>query len=171
MAVTMVIGNRTEINFSIFAVGDSMASVIANRLNEADTPQVRSALVALGFLLLVITSGLNILARLLIRRSDPAKRSRPVPAIATTANGVPQVGGNSPAVTPVKHVPLRAIAPIKDQMVNRVMTFVLGACLFGSLIPLFLILGYITQRGATALSWEFFTETPKPLLSTGSVGG
>src|SRR5262245_26151586 len=74
MAVTMVIGNRTEINFSIFAVGDSIASVIANRLNEADSPQVRSALVTLGLLLLLITSVLNILGRIMIFRSGKPLR-------------------------------------------------------------------------------------------------
>jgi phosphate transport system permease protein len=170
MAVTMVIGNRTEIDFSIFAVGDSMASVIANRLNEADTPQVRSALVAMGFLLLVITSLLNILGRLLIRRSDPAKRSRPVPATPTIANGAAGPDTVPPEVKAARHEPLKAVAPKRDQIVDRVMTWALGACLFGSLIPLFLILGYITQRGAASINWAFFTQTPRP-LSTGSVGG
>lgn len=169
MAVTMVIGNRTEINFSIFAVGDSIASVIANRLNEADTPQVRSALVALGFILLIITSGLNILGRLMIRRLEPGKRSHRAASAPAPGTIAAEAGPASAGQT--RHEPLKAISPRRDQIVNRVMTVLLGACLFGSLIPLFLILGYITERGVTALNWAFFTQTPKPLLSTGSVGG
>ena len=168
MAVTMVIGNRTEINFSIFAVGDSIASVIANRLNEADTPQVRSALVALGFILLIITSALNILGRLMINRLEPGKRSHQPSAAPPTSAAVAEA---APVPFTTRHEPLKAVSPVRDQIINRAMTFVLGACLFGSLIPLFLILGYITERGVTALNWAFFTQTPKPLLSTGTVGG
>lgn len=40
------------------------------------------------------------------------------------------------------------------------MTRVLGACLVLTLGPLFLILGYITYRGVTALNWAFFTRLP-----------
>src|SRR5207248_4123054 len=35
MAVTMLIGNRPEISFSLFAMADSIASVIANQFTEA----------------------------------------------------------------------------------------------------------------------------------------
>ena len=41
-------GNQAVIDASPFALGDSIASRIANQLNEADTPDFRSALVALG---------------------------------------------------------------------------------------------------------------------------
>jgi phosphate transport system permease protein len=37
---------------------------------------------------------------------------------------------------------------------------VLGLCLLITLGPLFLILGYITVQGATALDWNFFTHLP-----------
>ena len=41
------------------------------------------------------------------------------------------------------------------------MTGVLGVCLLLTVVPLFLILGYITLRGATALNWAFFTHLPR----------
>jgi phosphate transport system permease protein len=39
---------------------------------------------------------------------------------------------------------------------------VLGLCLVLTCVPLFLIVGYITFRGAGALNWEFFSKLPVP---------
>jgi phosphate transport system permease protein len=68
MAVTMVIGNRGTISTSLFALGDTMASVIANQFNEADTQLFTSALIEIGLLLFVVTVALNLAARLLVWR-------------------------------------------------------------------------------------------------------
>src|SRR5262249_12897952 len=48
MAVTMLVGNQAQISLSPFALGDSIASVIAKQFGTADTDMQRSALVALG---------------------------------------------------------------------------------------------------------------------------
>jgi phosphate transport system permease protein len=48
------------------------------------------------------------------------------------------------------------------RIVNHVMTGLLGLCLALTVVPLFLILGYITYRGLGALNWAFFTELPRP---------
>lgn len=66
MAVTMVIGNSTMISKSILMPAYSMASVIANELNEAVSDLHTSALIEIGMLLLVTTFIVNILARLLV---------------------------------------------------------------------------------------------------------
>jgi phosphate transport system permease protein len=66
MAVTMVIGNRPEVAASLFAPGYTMASVIANEFTEATSDLYISALVEIGFLLLVVTILVNALARLLV---------------------------------------------------------------------------------------------------------
>ncbi|MER3472762.1 MAG: phosphate ABC transporter permease subunit PstC [Armatimonadota bacterium] len=66
MAVTMVIGNRPEITFSLLQPGYTMASVIANEFTEATSPLYLSALTELGLLLFVITLFINALARLLV---------------------------------------------------------------------------------------------------------
>jgi phosphate transport system permease protein len=68
MAVTMVIGNRGEISASLFALGNTMASVIANQFNEADTSMYVSALVEVGLLLFVVSVLLNLAARVLVWR-------------------------------------------------------------------------------------------------------
>ena len=43
MAVTMLIGNLPIIDVSLYASGNTIASKLANSLNEADDPQVRAA--------------------------------------------------------------------------------------------------------------------------------
>jgi phosphate transport system permease protein len=66
MAVTMLIGNRPEISFSLFAPGYTMASVIANEFTEATSDLYLGALIEVGLLLLVLTLAVNALARLLV---------------------------------------------------------------------------------------------------------
>jgi phosphate transport system permease protein len=68
MAITMVIGNRSEISASLFAPSYTMASVIANEFSEATGSLYLSALAEVGLLLFVVTVLLNVLARLLVWR-------------------------------------------------------------------------------------------------------
>src|SRR5262249_40781840 len=48
----------------------------------------------------------------------------------------------------------------RSVLVNWLMTGVLSLALLTTLGPLFLILGYISVRGVTALDWDFFTHLP-----------
>jgi len=66
MAVTMVIGNRSEMPTSFWDLANTMASVIANEFTEASKDIHLAALVEIGFLLFVITLLVNILARVVI---------------------------------------------------------------------------------------------------------
>jgi phosphate transport system permease protein len=66
MAVTMVIGNSTDLSTSLFAPGSTLASAIANQFSEAVDNTYRSALFELGLVLLLVTILTNILAHLLI---------------------------------------------------------------------------------------------------------
>jgi phosphate transport system permease protein len=68
MAVTMLIGNRHDISASLFAPGYTMASLIANEFSEASDDLHVAALMAVGFVLLVITLIVNALARWLVWR-------------------------------------------------------------------------------------------------------
>lgn len=67
MAVTMVIGNANEIKSSLFAPGNTLASVIASQFQEAADDSYRDALIAVGLVLFVITLIINLCARLLLR--------------------------------------------------------------------------------------------------------
>lgn len=76
MAVTMVIGNRASISSSLFAPGQTMASVLANEYAEATSDAHLSALAAIGFTLFLVTLVLNSLARLLVWRMTRLKGAR-----------------------------------------------------------------------------------------------
>jgi phosphate transport system permease protein len=66
MAVTMVIGNRPEISYSLLDPGYSMASVIANEFAEATSSLYTSALIEIALILFVVTIVLNVIARLIV---------------------------------------------------------------------------------------------------------
>ena len=68
MAVTMLIGNTHDLSASLFAPGYTMASLIANEFSEATGELHVSALMAVGFLLLVITLLVNGVARWMVSR-------------------------------------------------------------------------------------------------------
>src|SRR5690606_23087600 len=68
MAITMLIGNRPEIDVSLFAPAYTMASVIANEFTEATEDLYLAALAEIGLMLFLVTVLLNVLARLLVWR-------------------------------------------------------------------------------------------------------
>jgi phosphate transport system permease protein len=68
MAVTFVIGNTNRISPSIFAPGNTIASLVALEFPEADQGSLHlSALMALGFILFVISFIVLSISRLLLR--------------------------------------------------------------------------------------------------------
>ncbi len=78
MAVTMTIGNVTQMPTSILNPGYSMASVIANEWGESRTDLYASALLEIGLLLFVMSLLLNLLARLMVwsvSRRNPEQRA------------------------------------------------------------------------------------------------
>ena len=68
MAVTFVLGNAHNLSFSLLEPGNSIAAAIANEFTEADSDVYLSALIALGFLLFVVTFIVLAFARLLLWR-------------------------------------------------------------------------------------------------------
>lgn len=67
IAVTMVIGNANEINFSLFGPGQTLSSVLAQNIREAFGLQA-SALIELALVLLLVTLVINIFARVMVWR-------------------------------------------------------------------------------------------------------
>lgn len=67
MAVTMLIGNSNDLNFSILAPANTVASLLANQFAEASDLQV-SALMYAGLVLFLLTLVVNMLAELIVRR-------------------------------------------------------------------------------------------------------
>jgi phosphate transport system permease protein len=72
MAVTMVIGNRSQISASLFDPSATMASVVANEYAEATNDLHLAALSELGLILFGVAVILNVLARLLVIRVGKA---------------------------------------------------------------------------------------------------
>ena len=68
MAVTFVLGNSHRLSLSLLEPGNSIAATIANEFTEADSPLYISSLIALGFLLFVVTFVVLAIARLMLNR-------------------------------------------------------------------------------------------------------
>ena len=68
MTVTMRIGNTNNIPSSITSTGNSMASIIANQFGEADGLRL-SSLIAIGLILFLITAGINMIGKIMIKRA------------------------------------------------------------------------------------------------------
>jgi phosphate transport system permease protein len=67
MAATMIIGNSTQLNLSLFAPANTIASLMANQFAEASGLQV-SALMYAGLVLFLLTLVVNILAQWIVNQ-------------------------------------------------------------------------------------------------------
>jgi phosphate transport system permease protein len=70
MAVTFVLGNAHDLSASLLMPSNSIAAAIANEFTEADTDLYRSSLIALAFLLFVVTLIVLSIAKLLLLRMN-----------------------------------------------------------------------------------------------------
>jgi phosphate transport system permease protein len=68
MAVTMVVGNANNLPLSIFAPGNTMASIIANEFTEATGKVYLASLVEIALVLFVVTAIINIVGRMIINK-------------------------------------------------------------------------------------------------------
>jgi phosphate transport system permease protein len=171
MAVTMLIGNRPEISLSPFALGNSMASVIANEFTEATYDLYLSALVQLGLVLLCVSIVVNSFARLLIWRVNRVGKAGPL--FGKTKPSQVQAPGTSVAIQDGAAGPLspgRETAQRPNPRaiwINDLMTGVLTFCLVATVVPLFFILSYLVIHGIQALNWQFFVNLPAPVGQKG----
>jgi phosphate transport system permease protein len=68
MAVTFVLGNAHMLSPSLLMPGNSIAATLANEFTEADSALYRSSLIALGFLLFVVTFIVLAIAKWMLMR-------------------------------------------------------------------------------------------------------
>jgi phosphate transport system permease protein len=68
MAVTFVLGNAHDLSASLLMPSNSIAAAIANEFTEADTELYRSSLIALAFILFIVTFLMLTAARLMLAR-------------------------------------------------------------------------------------------------------
>src|SRR5687768_11168722 len=70
MAVTFVLGNAHYLTMSLLEPGNSIAATIANEFTEADSPMYLSSLIALGFVLFIVTFIVLAIARLMLMQLE-----------------------------------------------------------------------------------------------------
>jgi len=70
MAVTFVIGNASHVSASLLAQGTTISAMIANQFADADPGLFTSSLLALGFILFIITFIVLALARWMLARLE-----------------------------------------------------------------------------------------------------
>lgn len=68
MAVTFVLGNAHNLSISLMEPGNSIAAAIANEFTEADSDIYLSSLIALGFILFIVTFIVLALAKIMLNR-------------------------------------------------------------------------------------------------------
>lgn len=172
MAVTMLVGSRPGESWSPFGLGDSLAGGIARQVPGTDTPEYRSALMAMAVVLFAVTAGFNIAARVLLHRltagprgggrgarDEGAVAEGREPGAASREGAMPEVDADETSAREVLTGRWRA------QARDRMMTWILRASVFVSLAPLFLILGYILLNGAGEVEKSLFTERERPHLT------
>jgi len=76
MAVTFVLGNAHQLTASLLMPGNSIAATIANEFSEADSDIYLSSLIALGFLLFIVTFVVLAIAKLMLMRLNRNEGNR-----------------------------------------------------------------------------------------------
>lgn len=74
IAVALVIGSNAQITANLFKPGDSMAGITANTFFSESTGLNQRALIGLGVVLFAITTAINVVARLVVHRSERRMR-------------------------------------------------------------------------------------------------
>jgi phosphate transport system permease protein len=75
MALAMLMGNVNDFSLSLFAPGNTLASLIANQWPEASATE-QGALMYAGLVLLLITMAINVLGTLIINRTSATEVAR-----------------------------------------------------------------------------------------------
>jgi phosphate transport system permease protein len=169
MAVAMLVGNNPKVTWNIFGPGTTIPSVIANELGGASYDMHKSALIALGLVLFLVTVLVNVAARLLLWRMGRTPRDGQALLARLFGAGVaPAAAPPVPLAPPpppdggktlIQEVAARNRGRVL--LADHVVTWVLGGCLILTLIPLFHILSYITIRGLGSINWAFFSHLPQ----------
>jgi phosphate transport system permease protein len=67
MAVTILIGNSSELPHNLFSASNTMASIIANEFSEAVSDVYSASLIEIGLLLFIVTMIINLIGRSIIK--------------------------------------------------------------------------------------------------------
>ena len=173
IAVSLVIGNNYANPTSLFSTGSTIPSWLVTKFLES-SGLGRSALYELALLLLLVSVGINIGARLLVRhlesRGRPRRRS-PAARAGTRSRGtgrMPPSGGTDPPAWWVR-VSARRAARLRRRhiMYGLVVALVVGAVALAA-YPLASVLATaIVGGGPAVVRPSFYTSTPPPACGVG----
>jgi phosphate transport system permease protein len=170
MAVTMLIGNRNAVATSLFAPGQTMASLLANEFLEADRREYVEALIYIAVALFLVTMLMNLAARGLVSRMGKLRQTEtpeplpppvPIPP-AAFPNGEPRQDGTAP---PPLLPPRNPRSPLRLRQRATTLAaqgFSVASCA-GSILMLVFILGYVLYQGVSSVNLDFFTKLPGPV--------
>lgn len=165
IALALLLGDSPNIFGSLLGPGSTLASAIAVQLGSA-SPMGVSALTALGVVLLVLSLLVNVVARMLIRRSGTSgrRRGRRAGRSATLANEeVAAAAADPPRPASPAAAPQRDGLPVLSRsrrMRSAAGTLVVYLSVAIAILPLALVLKELIVEGGPAISPSFFTELP-----------
>ncbi|MEM4360478.1 MAG: phosphate ABC transporter permease PstA [Candidatus Bilamarchaeaceae archaeon] len=172
MAVTMVIGNARHLSYLPTSLGDSIPSLLAKQLHETSPNEIekRSVLIFLGLILFLITLTLNVIGRSLMWLLTKHRKHTNIKHQIIKPHNY--------NITPtVKLVSYSSIVKVNSISSNYrkdwILKWMLSICQIITILPLFLIIGFITYKGISHLSWSLFTHLPNdnpPGLSHALIG-
>ncbi len=173
MLVAMIIGNaigKAAIPTSLFAPSQTLSSLIANEFNESVTNLHTAALIGLGLVLLILTLGINLGARLLVSRlsrtpsaKQSAKKQIKISSIKKSFD--------TERTQRLKVTGLMIKQSLNRRIADRVATGLAILAVMLAIIPLGSILVEVIGNGAPVLSLAFLTQPPGAVgTSDGGVG-
>lgn len=183
IVVVSLIGNIYASPTSLFSQGETIAGEILNDLNSGGASE-RGALVELGLLLLVLTVGVQLLARWVLRwsrrpRAPPAIRARgrsiappvgpigpsPLGAIGLAADPALPIGGPSSLPGP------RARRNVRRARLAIALVLTVGAVVL-AIVPLISVLGAAVSLGGPAVVRpSFYTNELPPACPAAAISG
>jgi phosphate transport system permease protein len=165
MAVTMVIGNDTRMPYSIFGKGYTISSVIANEYSDADGLKLAS-LMELALILFIITLGVNLLARLLVRRPVTQGAKRHPFHVLAEYTGILAVAGLIGWIWGTIRDALFKLLRVSNaryrRFKNRLAIGGMGVLLMICLVPLGALSYALVRQGGSLVTWKFLKNLPLP---------
>jgi phosphate transport system permease protein len=172
IAVAMVIGNISILPGTLFSPGITLASQVVNTFSDTTPGLDRALVVELALLLLVITLGVNILARWLIRRASGSPDERGPPSrraaarrsrtVALGAGNLPTTSeGLDPAAWRRAALDRVAVRRRRRRVIEWAVVALAGLCVVAALAPLAGVLVTAAERGGSdVVRPSFYTSLP-----------
>lgn len=173
IAVVMILGNSPAFWESLLRPGQTLAGTIAIEYNSAFDDLHTSTLIAMGLALFALSFLVNLLARLLVRRTGSGKAHAGIvrPAAEEVGSLLRRIGTSvrppkppvpgSPWVAPTARTGLPRLS-LGRRIRSRVAESAILLSVLVAMVPLVLVIGYCIAKGWSAITADFFTSDGEP---------